>query len=64
MSGGVVFRRALSILAEYDLPEVATSDVLAVLEHNRPGLLDFSYDASMEAKVPREVALDRCAAKT
>jgi hypothetical protein len=62
VSGGVVFRRALAIVSRTDLPEVATSDVVAVMEDSRPGPLQFAYEAARQAGCDREVVLDRGAA--
>lgn len=62
MSGGVVFRRALALVREKDLPLEAERDLLAALEAARSGPLDFCYLAGVDAGLEREALLLRSAA--
>jgi len=62
MSAGVVFQEALRIFNRQHLPEVARQDVLAALKAGRPGTLAFTYDAGVEAGLPRQELLTRAAA--
>ncbi len=62
MSAGRVFQEVLRRLSRIDLPDVARTDVLQALEMGRSGPHQFFYDAALEAGLPRDVALPRCAA--
>lgn len=62
MSAGVLFREALVTLRRLELPPVAESDLLAVLEAGRSGPLQFFFEALLEADVPGEAARLRGAA--
>lgn len=62
MSAGAVFQEALRLLNHQHLPEVSQQDLLAVLEASRPGTLVFTYEAGVEAGLPRQKLLTRAAA--
>lgn len=62
MSGGAVFRRALCLVLEKDLPLEAERDLVAALEAARSGPLDFCYRAGVDAGLERDALLLRSAA--
>lgn len=61
MSGGLLFQRALRVLAEANLPEEATRDVVAVLEAARKSghQGQILYEFAAAAELPRETLLTR-----
>ncbi|MCG8592524.1 MAG: hypothetical protein MJE66_24810 [Proteobacteria bacterium] len=62
MSAGRVFQEALRLLQDFSLPEVAVRDVVAALEANRSGPLQFLVDATAEAGLTEAEGLRRSAA--
>jgi hypothetical protein len=62
MSAETIFQEALRALNRQRLPDVSRRDLLAALEAGRPGTLAFTYEAGVEAGLPRKKLLTRAAA--
>jgi hypothetical protein len=62
VSAGSVFQEAVRHTLCIAVPEAARRDLLAVLESNRSGPLQFLFDACVEAGLPRIAAAERAGA--